>query len=221
MSAAGRPLLKPPAVLQEETPGPIGADRLQNPAGFGWSLLHGAGEQDQSLGIVAGPVARLGQDPRGDRAGCLGPGPIGHCRLLHASQRLECRLWLALLERFVDGLPGGCPWFGGSIVGVGVGHGHGVDSEQECCEGQQDRDGAEHVHHHSNEADAYDAHGTVLRDRTTNETVHHERSLRGRAGFVTVRLLPPWRQVFNLSVSPARIPQVKKSWPRADPRFIT
>ena len=27
---------------------------------------------------------------------------------------------------------------------------------------------------------------------------------------------PPWRQVFNLSVSPVSIPQVKNSWPRAE-----
>ena len=27
---------------------------------------------------------------------------------------------------------------------------------------------------------------------------------------------PPWRQVFNLSVTRARIPQVKNSWPRSN-----
>jgi hypothetical protein len=29
-------------------------------------------------------------------------------------------------------------------------------------------------------------------------------------------MCPPWRQVFNLSVAPSRIPQVKNSWPRID-----
>ena len=34
--------------------------------------------------------------------------------------------------------------------------------------------------------------------------------------FGTIRASLPWRQVFNLSVSPARIPQVKNSWPRVE-----
>ena len=168
--AAGCPLLKPPAVHLEETPGPVGPDRLQEAAGFGWGLVHGAGQQDEPLGIVAGPVARFGENPRGDRAGRLGPCLVGDRRLLHAPQCLERRLRLAFRERLIDGLPGGRAWAVWSVVAPGISHGHAVASEKKSGESQDHGGGTEHAPHHLNTVDAYDAHGTALQNRTAKGT---------------------------------------------------
>ena len=141
--AAGRPLLKPPAVHLEETPGPVGADRLQHATCFGRGLVHGTGQQNQPLGIVAGSVARFGENPRGDRAGRLGPCLVGDRPLLHAPQRLERRLWLAFRERLVDGLPGSLAWSVWSVVAAGISHGHAVASEKKSGESQDHGGGTE------------------------------------------------------------------------------
>ena len=169
--AAGRSLLKPPAVLHEEAPGPVGADRLQHAAGFRRGLVHGAGQQDQPLGIVAGPVARFGQDPRGDRPGRLRPCLVGDRCLLHAPQRLDRRLRLAFLDRLVDGLPGGRAWSGRCIVAVGSLDRHAEASEKKSAKSQEHGGGTECGDRHPNEAKICYAHGTALQNRTAKRNV--------------------------------------------------
>ena len=73
LGAPGRSLLKPPTVLHEEAPRPVGADRLQHAAGFGRCRVDRGRQKDEPLGIVTGAVDRLRQDPGGDRTGDLRP----------------------------------------------------------------------------------------------------------------------------------------------------
>ena len=103
---ASRPFAIPPLVLLVIAPGPVGSDRLEHGLCLGRGLCHFSREPDHPLGVVARPVARLGEHPRGDRPGCLGPGPVGDRGPLNAGDRLQGRLRLPLVERRLDLLPG-------------------------------------------------------------------------------------------------------------------
>ena len=166
----GRPLLETPAVLHEKAPGPVGLNRLQHTAGFRRGLVDGGVKQDQSLRIIRCPVARLGEDSRGDRPGHLGPGPIGECSLFNPLERRGGRLWLPFLNRLVDGLPGGRPWSAGSIVTTGVVHGHPDTSGEESSEREKHGADAERGADDSSKADACNAHGTTLRNGERNSS---------------------------------------------------
>ena len=165
-AAAARSLLKPPAVLQKEAPCPVGPDRLQHTAGFGRGFFESASEQNKTFGIVRGPVARLGEDPRGDGAGGFGPCPLGDRRLLDTPEAFDRRLRLPLLERLFDVLPSGSPRARRSIVAVCVRCRHTEASKKKSSEGEKHLGGPEHVSEHPNEAEVCGAHGTALQNGT-------------------------------------------------------
>jgi hypothetical protein len=103
--AAGSAARKPPAIVLEKFPGPVGPDRLEHASRLRWSLLDRRRQPHDPLRIILGPVARLGDDPRGDRPGHLRPGLVDGCRLFDSPERLGGRLRLAVGECLFDPLP--------------------------------------------------------------------------------------------------------------------
>ena len=105
-----RALGKPPTVLLEEAPGPVGLDRLEHGLRFGRRLLDRSGQLHEPLGVVRRPVTRRREHARGDRPGSLGPRLVLHGGLLDAGERLRGRLRLALVDRLLHPFPRLGPW---------------------------------------------------------------------------------------------------------------
>jgi hypothetical protein len=138
IGASLRPLLIPPAVRLKIAPGPVGPDGLEHAPGLGRRLVDRGGKAEHPLGVVVGPVLRLGEHARGDRPGGLGPGLVLDGRGLDAREGLEGGFWLPLLERLVDRLPGRGPIGGGNRI---VTDGEGTHQNRASCEQAHHGDG--------------------------------------------------------------------------------
>ena len=149
-----RALGKPPAVLLEETPGPVRLDRLQHGLRFGRRLLDRSGQLHQPLGIVGRPVTRRRKHARSDRPRRLRPRLVLHCGLLDAGERLRGRLRLALVERLLHPFPRLGPWPRWNVVRR-VCLPHAIRSPRTPHEHRTGHDGR---HAPTNPNDAY-AHG--------------------------------------------------------------
>ena len=162
--AAARPLGKPPAVVHEEAPRPVRADRLEHTPRLRRRLLHGGRQEEQPFGIIGRPVAGLRDHPGSDRADGFRPGFLRHGRLLDAGERLGRRLWFALCQRRLDPLPRRRPRACRSIVAADVFQCHAGASEKKTCQDKKHSGGAGPGPRPLYDADASDTHGRALRN---------------------------------------------------------
>ena len=139
IDATSGPLLEPPAVHLKVAPRPVGPDRLEHALRLGRRLLDRGGEPHEPLGVVGGAIAGLGEDPRGDRPGHLGPCLVGHGRLLDAREGLGSELGLSLIQGPFDPFPGLGPRAGRHLIGTKFVTRHG----QSSGDGEATRDGDE------------------------------------------------------------------------------